>query len=750
MRTITRRIVSTLCVLAIAMSMVMLPYISNKVEAISGSETQARQWMDGWLQKGGKINNGGTQCVAVINEYMQKVLGIDPWSQSYTYAYQLFDKNYSGLTKIAKNDISRNGGYKVGDIIVIGQNSYSPTAGHVAIVYSVSGSTVTKFEQSASKNIRKANMDSVESNAVRGVLRPAWSHAHDYNIPSVSKAPTATSNGTWTLKCSCGASQTITIPAIKDANIRDGVYRLAAHDNNNMYVSVTPNQSHSGGSITLYRKDVADQKFTIKRNSDGTYTMYYGNLAVDVCGGWFAGVVRLWEPNNEPAQKWYIVNLGGGYYRFVCKATYYNMDVAENNMNQGTTIMTWYDNGNNAQKFKLELVECLNHSWNSGTVTKQPGVGTTGTRTYTCTACGKTKTETIPAIVSMSNVNVSVSAQTYTGSAITPAITATYNSKTLVNGTDYSVSYSNNINAGTASVTLTGKGSYSGTKTVNFTINKRNASDFTVDSISSKTYTGSAIKPSVTVKYGGKTLVSGTDYSVAYSNNVEAGTATIKITGKGNFTGTKSVTFKIIKFTWKKIDGKWYYMDNNGKKATGFMTIDGSTYYFDSTGAMKTGWNQISSKWYYMNKSGVVQTGWQKISKKWYYFNDSGVMITGVKAIDGKYYYFNDSGVMQTGWQEISGKWYYFDKSGVRQSGWQQISKKWYYFNTSGVMQTGLKTIEGSKYFFNDNGSMLTGWKEISSKWYWFKSDGSMAVSETIKISGKSYTFNSKGVCTNP
>ena len=69
----------------------------------------------------------------------------------------------------------------------------------------------------------------------------------------------------------------------------------------------------------------------------------------------------------------------------------------------------------------------------------------------------------------------------------------------------------------------------------------------TVSSISAKTYTGKAIKPAVTVKYAGKTLKSGTDYTVAYKDNVKAGTATVTITGKGDYSGTKKVTFKINK-----------------------------------------------------------------------------------------------------------------------------------------------------------------------------------------------------------
>jgi hypothetical protein len=140
-----------------------------------------------------------------------------------------------------------------------------------------------------------------------------------------------------------------------------------------------------------------------------------------------------------------------------------------------------------------------------------------------------------------------VSAQNYTGKAITPSVTVSYNGKTLVNGTDYTIAYSNNVNAGTATITITGKGNYTGSKTITFKINALNISGATTSSVSAQNYTGKAITPSVTVSYNGKTLVSGTDYTIAYSNNVNAGTATITITGKGNYTGTKTITFTIIK-----------------------------------------------------------------------------------------------------------------------------------------------------------------------------------------------------------
>lgn len=65
-------------------------------------------------------------------------------------------------------------------------------------------------------------------------------------------------------------------------------------------------------------------------------------------------------------------------------------------------------------------------------------------------------------------------------------------------------------------------------------------------SITSAKYTGSQIKPTVTVKVGSDKLASGTDYAVSYKNNTNIGTATVTVTGKGNYTGKVSKTFKIV------------------------------------------------------------------------------------------------------------------------------------------------------------------------------------------------------------
>lgn len=134
---------------------------------------------------------------------------------------------------------------------------------------------------------------------------------------------------------------------------------------------------------------------------------------------------------------------------------------------------------------------------------------------------------------------------TYNGSKLSPAVTVKYGNTTLKKNTDYTVAYSNNVNAGTGTITITGKGIYGGSVKKTFTIKKLGISASAVSGTGNKVYTGSAIKPVPAVKVGGRTLKNGTDFTVSYKNNTEPGTATLKVTGKGNYSGSVSKTFKI-------------------------------------------------------------------------------------------------------------------------------------------------------------------------------------------------------------
>ena len=195
------------------------------------------------------------------------------------------------------------------------------------------------------------------------------------------------------------------------------------------------------------------------------------------------------------------------------------------------------------------VINATGHKSSGWIVDKAASIGVKGSKHKECTVCKKVlETAEIPALaktsISKASVTLSTSTYAYDGKAKTPSVNVKVNGKTLKKDTDYTVSYSNNTKVGTAKVTITGKGNYTGSVSKTYSI-KNNFKKATVSGISTKAFTGKNITHSITVKYNGKTLKNGTDYTVSYSNNKSIGTATVKIAGKGSYTGTITKAFKI-------------------------------------------------------------------------------------------------------------------------------------------------------------------------------------------------------------
>ena len=136
----------------------------------------------------------------------------------------------------------------------------------------------------------------------------------------------------------------------------------------------------------------------------------------------------------------------------------------------------------------------------------------------------------------------------YTGKEWKPEVAVSFNDAALTADTDYTVSYENNINAGTAKIIITGIGDhFTGSTEKTFTINSAEISGCTFAPIADVTYNTKAHTPEVTVAISGRTLEADKDYTVSYASKVNAGTATVTVTGKGNFTGSANTTFTIAK-----------------------------------------------------------------------------------------------------------------------------------------------------------------------------------------------------------
>ena len=339
--------------------------------------------------------------------------------------------------------------------------------------------------------------------------------------------------------------------------------------------------------------------------------------------------------------------------------------------------------------------------------------------------------------VSVPTIEFAETSFTYNGKAHTPVVTVK-DGETVIPSSEYEVAYSNNVNAGTATITITDKsgGNYkvSGTKT--FEIAK---ATITIKVDDKKAYIGEA-EPEFTFVasgfYNNDTFVVKPTLSCECDMNVAGNYAIVAIGANAgeNYTikyvdGTLTVEEEPTG-TWMKDTTGWWYLNADGSYPRAcWMEIDNAWYYFNASGYIVTGWQAIRGTWYYFDASGVMVTDWKKVSGTWYYFDESGAMVTGWLEIDNVWYYFNSGGAMVTDWQSIKGTWYYFDANGTMATGWKSIGGTWYYFNASGAMATGWLEIDEKWYYFAGSGAMVT------NRWvgnYYLQADGSMATDKWI------------------
>ena len=175
--------------------------------------------------------------------------------------------------------------------------------------------------------------------------------------------------------------------------------------------------------------------------------------------------------------------------------------------------------------------------------------------------------------ISECSVTIPYASYTYRGRGIQPTVTVTdAEGSKLVQDADYTVTYSNNTNVGTASIIVKGKGNYSGFLTKNFTVKPLDlSSSYAKVTIpyASYTYTGKAITPEVRVKFKDGGLIASGEYSLSYSDNTGVGNAYITVKGTSkNVIGTYKKAFVVkpaknaiqsltttpgaFKVTWKK------------------------------------------------------------------------------------------------------------------------------------------------------------------------------------------------------
>ena len=217
----------------------------------------------------------------------------------------------------------------------------------------------------------------------------------------------------------------------------------------------------------------------------------------------------------------------------------------------------------------------------------------TGKTTVSFTVTKKAENITPAAKMDLRDKELTLPDREYTGKPILPIIRISEDNTTLKEGRDYTiVSCTNNTNRGTAKVTIKGTGSYTGTVEKTFRIIARNLQKATV-STKYQTYdcTGNYRRPAVTVTCSGRTLTNDKDYTFRYENNKNVGTAKIIVTGKGNYRGTATGTFRIVKATetvpvyrlFNRKTGEHFYTASSSERQTylnaGYWNAEGIAWY---------------------------------------------------------------------------------------------------------------------------------------------------------------------------
>ena len=215
-----------------------------------------------------------------------------------------------------------------------------------------------------------------------------------------------------------------------------------------------------------------------------------------------------------------------------------------------------------------------------------------------------------------------ITAKTYTGSAITQNLTVTDMTGKTIDPENYDVTYSNNVNAGTATILITGKNGYTNKLTASFKINPANINGASISGVADRYYTGKArTQTGLKVTVAGK-AVSTANCKVAYSNNKNVGQAKVTITGQGNYTGTITKNFVIkprkvsnVKVTKGKKRVTVRYKKQNGARYQIYYKTTGSKAKTVKTAAVKRTIKKLKS-----GKTYTIKVrAYKKIGSKTYY-----------------------------------------------------------------------------------------------------------------------------------
>ena len=389
--------------------------------------------------------------------------------------------------------------------------------------------------------------------------------ANDFNLPAGGRlgSPTLVSDSTslvtsWALTSNDGVAYDLRATTADDADTAEAKYLMVYRNRNYTEVPVTV-------TIKVIAKtaDTETMKFTV---ADAVYGAGVSPVFTSLPAGVTADMVTVSYTGSEGTYTAATIAAApvGDYTanaKYETSDTIYTAAASFKITPKGLTVSVSYDPitygdaaPENGYKVTIEgLVNGEEVTYTVGTEYKKGDkVGNYKFTVELNTAVKNYKIDTVtgalvvnPKSIAAPSVTINdPTDKTYTGSPCVQGVSVK-DSEAKLTVDDISVTYENNINVGTATIIYTGKNNYTGEIRKNFKITEASITDDMIANIPSVTYNTKPHTPEVTVTFGGSTLEAGKDYDVAYTNNINAGTATVTVTGKGNFTGTASKDFTI-------------------------------------------------------------------------------------------------------------------------------------------------------------------------------------------------------------
>ena len=345
MKATIRRIVSLCLALLFVMGICAIGGGNLKASATTKTADEAINWVKSKLGQGLDYDGQyGYQCVDLIFCYYE-YLGVPvSWGNGADFTWNTLPSGWQRLQGAQPQK---------GDILV-----YTGGEGHVAI-YESDYSTYHQNFDGCSYVVRATYRYNAINNPYWGVIRPNWNeHVCNYTIV-IKTAPTRTTTGTRVAYCSCGKSETTTIPAIPyTTDLEEGVYTIPSKCKAGTSIAST---CGNNGSLNAYLWEgtSGDLQWFLHKNTDGTYFIendayrgYY--LTIEDNSMLVGGNLITYQYTGESNQRFYIIP-DGEYYRLVVKRSYLTLDLHNNETQNGSNITQWRDNGGNNQRWMLKL-----------------------------------------------------------------------------------------------------------------------------------------------------------------------------------------------------------------------------------------------------------------------------------------------------------------------------------------------------------------------------------------------------------